>query len=520
MGKSSQALGRKGVGLILGDTAGPAEDLAPLLRQRVRAAAIVIAVAGGLSLLRYLAVGDSAPLAAFIVVIVVNLSIVALLSSRKALSVTVLRALELAVFGVTAVGCVFNFAIRLLAAARAGDETNLLLATNGLVIAFFIIVVLYGLLIPNRPLRTLTVVLPFALAPVVLLYVLGGSEPAVIETVPIVDQLTRTGAGVLLIFAVVTAVFGSYSLSTLRTEVSEARQIGQYKLIKKIGEGGMGEVWEARHALLARPAAIKLISTETIAGGSETPEVTAERFCREARATAQLDSPHTIGIFDFGTTSDSSLYYAMERLHGIDLESLIQRYGALPPERAIHFLRQCCESLAEAHEKGMIHRDIKPANLFSCHLGVKFDFTKVLDFGLVEVTGTQDPSLTQAGSVVGTPAFIPPEALTGAPLDGRSDLYSLGCVAYWLLTGEYVFPLPSVAEMTAAHLQTAPPKPSSHSEHDLPEGLDDLILACLAKEPEGRPQTATELDALLAACKPKRAWTQDRATAWWRLHIL
>src|SRR5262249_51464387 len=218
------------------------------------------------------------------------------------------------------------------------------------------------------------------------------------------------------------------------------QELGCYELVEKLDHGGMGEIWRARHRMLARPVAIKLIRPELL--GVRTPEEAAAlvgRFKREAEATAALHSSHTVSLHDFGVTPEGVFYYVMELLDGIDLESLVKRFGPLPPERVIHLLIQACESLAEAHEEGLIHRDVKPANVVTCHWGRKWDFVKVLDFGLVKATWSlgDDDRLTTDGVITGTPAFMAPEAaLGGRGLDARVDIYGLGCLAYWLLTGE------------------------------------------------------------------------------------
>ena len=314
------------------------------------------------------------------------------------------------------------------------------------------------------------------------------------------------------------AVIPSHIIEGLARQVSHARQMGSYQLSELIGSGGMGEVWRAHHRLLARPAAIKLIRGERFGGTSESSEqVATQRFRREAEAAASLRSPHTIQLYDFGVTRDRRFYIVMELLNGIDLESLVSRYGPMPAPRVVHVLRQACESLAEAHAAGMVHRDIKPANLHVCRLGLEYDFVKVLDFGLVKQdhgTGSQQPLLTAPDMATGTPAYLPPEMASGEPVDARADLYALGCVGYFLLTGRLVFEGDNALQIMIKHLQTRPVPPSERIATPVPTGLERVILSCLEKEPDRRPASATELSARLAACDMAR-WTQEDARRWW-----
>jgi eukaryotic-like serine/threonine-protein kinase len=318
------------------------------------------------------------------------------------------------------------------------------------------------------------------------------------------------------------AVIPSHVLSRLSRQVSRAREMGSYQLGALIGQGGMGEVWHAHHRLLARPAAIKLIRTEFLFDDGETSSKLAlQRLRREAEAAASLRSPHTIQLYDFGVTADGQFYLVMELLDGIDLESLVRRFGPQPARRVIHFLRQACHSLAEAHAIGLVHRDIKPANLHLCRLGLEYDFVKVLDFGLVKHdtrSASAQTLLSGPGMTSGTPAYMAPELVSGEPIDGRLDLYSLGCAGYFLLTGELVFEADSALRMIGQHLQAAPIPPSIRSGRAVPEALERLILACLAKEPDGRPATAAELARKLAAIDLV-PWSPEEAQAWWEANL-
>ncbi|MBI3934051.1 MAG: protein kinase [Acidobacteria bacterium] len=323
------------------------------------------------------------------------------------------------------------------------------------------------------------------------------------------------------LFAVFAIVLSRFIYS-MGLEMRQAREMGSYRLVEKIGAGGMGEVWRAEHRMLARPSAIKLVRSDVCNARDAQTGTLHRRFEREVQATAALRSPHTVAVYDFGSTDEGCFYYVMELLNGFDLETLVQRFGPQPPERVVHFLLQACESLAEAHSNGLIHRDIKPKNVFVCRLGLTYDFIKVLDFGLVKSSSTPDMSqeqLTMEGTTTGTPAYMPPEmALGKSSVDARSDLYSLGCVAYWLLTGKLVFEGNGPVPVLLAHIRDIPVPPSQRTELEIPDDLERVILACLEKDPDRRPQSAMELAGLLASCSLMESWGQQRAATWWRTH--
>jgi serine/threonine protein kinase len=314
------------------------------------------------------------------------------------------------------------------------------------------------------------------------------------------------------------AVVISHVVTGLGQQVAKAREMGSYQLGELLGRGGMGEVYYATHRMLARPAAIKLIRPEMI-GGSDpaAAQLAVARFRREAETAASLRSPHTVELYDFGVTDDQTLYFVMELLEGLNLELLVRRHGHMPASRVVHVLRQVCASLEEAHERGLVHRDIKPANIHIGRLGLVYDFVKVLDFGLVKpiTDGSIEHSLaTQGGLIVGTPGYTAPETALRTKVDGRADLYSVGCVAYYLLTGHHVFEGDTVMQVFAQHLQAVPTPPSQRGPSVVPPDLEELILSCLAKTPEERPQTAAELDRRLAAVGVE-PWTDLQAREWW-----
>lgn len=326
------------------------------------------------------------------------------------------------------------------------------------------------------------------------------------------------------LLVVLIAYVGARLVYRLGVDLERARDLGSYRLIEPLAQGGMGEVWRAQHRLLARPAAVKLIRPEVLGAASDARQSELhQRFEREAQATARLQSPHTIHLFDYGVAEDGAFYYVMELLDGFDLKTLVERFGPLSVERAVHLLRQMCHSLAEAHAVGLVHRDVTPANVVVCRYGRDVDFIKVLDFGLVKpqawATSSVDPTVTRADTAGGTPAFMSPEqALADRPLDGRSDIYALGCLAYWLVTGELVFAKNTPMATLVAHTQTPPAPPSTRTELPIPPAFDDLVLACLAKSPDDRPADAEALACRLDELSDVRRWTATRARAWWDAH--
>ena len=317
------------------------------------------------------------------------------------------------------------------------------------------------------------------------------------------------------------AVVISRVVTRLGQQVTKAREMGSYQLVTRLGGGGMGEVWRARHHMLARDAAIKLIHPDMLSRKSGSDAVLVRRrFEQEARTTASLRSPHTVELYDFGVTKDGVFYYVMELLDGIDLETLVKKFGPQPPARVVSILIQVCRSLADAHHHGLIHRDIKPTNIFLCRLGNEYDFVKVLDFGLVKVLGENETQLTVEGATTGTPAYMAPEMAVGnSTVDGRTDLYGLGCVAYWLITGNLVFEEKTATAMMLAHLQKVPVAPSKRIKLEVPVCLDHAIMTCLAKAPSHRPAGADVFARLLESCDDVGSWTLRDAEHWWHTNM-
>jgi len=375
-----------------------------------------------------------------------------------------------------------------------------------------VVILLFPMIVPNSPGRTLLAGLGAASMGLVgmMLATLRGAPAPTLTQVFFLNL-----PSILLAFA---AVVPARIVLRLGRQVSEARELGAYRLVEQIGRGGMGEVWRAEHRMLARPAAIKLIRPEAL-GASGSGATTLRRFEREAQATAALRSPHTIALYDFGIDDEGVFYYVMELLDGFDLYSLVSRFGPIEAPRAVYLLRQMCRSLAEAHQAGMIHRDIKPANVFTCRLGLDVDFVKVLDFGIVKTmpgAGGNEVALTAEHSVSGTPAFMAPEIVTGdEEPDGRVDIYALGCVAYWLVTGRLVFEAPNSVTMMMRHARDEPEPPSRRTELEVPASLETAILACLAKRTADRPASITELEARLADTGLDEGWTPAARERWW-----
>jgi len=313
---------------------------------------------------------------------------------------------------------------------------------------------------------------------------------------------------------VASATVASWVLFGLRQQIHEAKRLGQYILREKIGQGGMGLVYKADHALLRRPTAVKLLPPD-LAG-----EEAVKRFEREVQLTAGLRHPNTVTVFDYGRTSDGVFYYVMEFLGGGDLETIVRKTGPMPPARVRHVLEQMAAGLSEAHEIGLIHRDIKPANVLLEGDGPVADLAKIVDFGLVRETETEGvTSLTQTNSVMGTPLYMAPETISApSAVDARSDLYAVGAVGYFLLTGAPVFDGRTVVEICSHHLHTRPDPPSSRVDAPLPETLEEIVMRCLEKDPDARPQSAPELLELLGACEDVPLWTPADARAWWAEH--
>jgi hypothetical protein len=377
----------------------------------------------------------------------------------------------------------------------------------GLLVGMLVLAV-RAALVPSRPIVAMLVAAGAGLPILVGGYVHSLTSPFPGFT-PVVDLVLHAGWWAAI---TATTTFVSRTIYGLVTQVSRVTRLGQYTLIEKIGEGGMGEVYRAQHAMLRRPTAVKLMSPS-----HASPE-TLRRFEREVQLTSRLAHPNTIAIYDYGRTLDGVFYYAMEYLDGLSLERLVHEHGPQPAGRVVQIVAQVAEALGEAHALGLIHRDIKPANIMLCDRGGIPDLVKVLDFGLVKDLEGASPEtlqLTGTTSLTGTPLYMSPEAITHRDLDGRADLYALGAVAYFLLTGTPPFVARTVFEICAHHLYTQPESPSQRLGAPLPATVEALVLRCLAKDPAARPAGARELHDALTACRAEAGWSREEARAFW-----
>ncbi len=495
----------------------PAAEANRLLQLRVRAACLALGATHVAGLLGKLVFVWPAMVWIFPVLMIGLLSalVVALRRSRR-FSTFQLRQIELAVFGLSVAYIAIQQDCSLRYWTRRGGNVWALDCIDIALIASVVQMLFYGMVIPNTWRRAALIVPATFLVPLTTLGVRLAIDPGMFQAVRSVVTIEWFGA--CLLAALATAVLTLYGIHTvhgLRAELIRTRVLARYRLGDQIGSGGMGDVFQAEHVLMKRPCAIKLIRREFL---SEPTAVV--RFAREVHATSTLTHPNTIEIYDYGRTADGRLYYVMEYLHGLNLQTLVEHYGPLPPGRVIYFLRQACGALAEAHDLGIIHRDLKPANLFAAKLGGLSDFLKVLDFGLAKLLepppGGVEPSAQ--GKVRGTPAFMAPEQVLGdAKLDGRADLYALGCVGYYLLTGHPPFTERSRVDVLIAQVRD-PVAPLSEVKRDVPADLGDVIMKCLAKSPTDRYPDARALSQALASCNTAVMWNADRATSWWELN--
>jgi serine/threonine-protein kinase len=381
---------------------------------------------------------------------------------------------------------------------------------QSLSIQWFLLLVLYGVCIPNTARRASLFVVALAAVPLVLFAVLIDRE---VEWRMYLRQETLPVLVAWLVLGGAIAIYGSHRIRSIQKEIVASRQLGQYTLKQLLGKGGMGEVWLADHFLLKRPCAIKLIRPEK-AGDPRN----LARFAREVQAIVKLHHPNVVHVYDYGNAEDGTFYYVMEYLDGMDLEQMVRRYGPLPPERVVYLVEQIAAALKEAHAYGLVHRDIKPGNIIVCHGKGLCDVAKLVDFGIVrEQEVEKKPSLTQTGMVLGSPLYMSPEQIRGAALDGRSDLYSLGLVAYYLLTGTNPFRRSSPPAVFAAHLHEPAPQlgtvcPAAAGQ------LEAAIMRCLEKQPDGRFPDAESFEQALAHCPFVNRWSEQRAEAWWQQH--
>jgi serine/threonine-protein kinase len=405
--------------------------------------------------------------------------------------------------GLTIVACIFYAMLGMSASSSLSVALSVPLAMSYTLLGRSIIV-------PSSFRRTLWISAAGA-APTVV-YFTRQSVAAAFEQSPDAGRIFVLFGTLWCVFAVLAAAVNSRQLYGLRARIREIGKLGQYTLEEKLGEGGMGTVYRATHAMLRRPAAIKLLGKDR---SSEKDQV---RFEREVQLTSTLTHPNTIDIFDYGRTADGVFYYVMEYLDGLDLDRFVKQYGPLEPARAIHILAQVCGALGEAHARQLIHRDIKPANIVLTDRIDEPDVVKVVDFGLVRTLAT-DGDASRSEAITGTPMYLSPEAITTPEaVDERTDIYALGAVAYFLLAGRDVFSGETVVEVLSRHMLQEPSPPSVHLPKPLPADLERLVLQCLSKKPAERPQSASTLRASLLACEDAARYDRTAAFAWWREH--
>jgi serine/threonine-protein kinase len=418
-----------------------------------------------------------------------------------------LRAVETLVFGLPAAFLVWVEIYRGQAGLLATkSEARLCVAEMG--VLWVLLMQLYGVFVPNTLRRAVAVILSMATVPIVMSWALGAIYPAMAEVVADGGVLTLA---LWLAFGAVASIYSSHRFVMLRRQAYEARRLGSYTLSKRLGGGGMGDVYLAEHRFLKRPCAVKLIRPEF----SQDP-ATMARFETEVQSAARLTHPNTIEIYDYGRAEDGAFYYAMEYLPGMSLQQIVDRYGPMPPERVVHLLRPICGALREAHEGGLVHRDIKPGNIYAACIGGMPDFAKLLDFGLVKSLHRRDSGtqMTIVGTFVGSPLYSPPESALEGNIDPRGDIYSLGATAYFCLTGRAVFPGENPIKVLFAHANEQPTPPAA-VRPGIPRDLEAVVLKCLAKNPADRFAAAADLETALRACESSDSWTPSRAAAWW-----
>jgi serine/threonine-protein kinase len=503
----------RAVELVSGSGPAMSSEIERLLRARLGAVAICLAIGTAAFLVLGISTGNLVSVPGItlleIYLILCFSGLILLLYSRLNLSLPQLRYVEWGVFGHfgLVLAAMQTYQVSLLAKPGAPRLASALIV---FVTIWHGTMYVYAVMIPSTMRRSSVVVGLLASAPVLLLLIERTQYEVVRDLVELtgiayIATIMAIGAGI--------SVFTAHSIGALRKEAFEARRLGQYRLKELLGSGGMGEVRLAEHLLLKRPCAIKVIRPDRATDASALA-----RFEREVRAAAELTHPNTIAIYDYGRADDGSFYYVMEYLPGLTLAEMVERHGPLPPERVIHLLRQVCGALGEAHARGLVHRDVKPGNIIVTQRGGAFDFVKLLDFGLVKpaTDNAAANQLTQENMIAGSPLYMSPEqSVASHELDGRSDLYSLGAVAYFLMTGQPPFAGLSTMEVIVAHARDAV-TPPSRLNAAVPHDLEKAVLHCLEKDRNKRFQHAEDFDRALAGCELAGRWTQEQAIDWWR----
>ena len=487
------------------------EETCSVLRNRLRAVTLVLTLALVWWFLRHLLDVEGAIRSYHLLVLLIIVVSCAVLSSPVPLKLRHLRLIELSVAVATGFFSLAADMLRMVPAAEVGDGPAVVSANISNYFSWSILILVYGVFMPNDWRRATVVLIPAAFIPylVTLAVMLWKPDMATALQEHRFDMPIPTP-----FLAAFTSIYAAHVIHSGRLATYRLRHFAQYRLTRLIGSGGMGEVYEGQHVLLKRPCAVKLIRPDK----HDDPKA-LQRFEREVQATAKLSHWHTIDIYDYGQTMEGIFYYVMELLPGMNLADLVTRYGPIPSARAVHFLRQACGALQEAHDEGLIHRDLKPANLFAAQRGGAYDVTKVLDFGMVrEIQVQGDPGLTAENTVGGTPLYMSPEqCMASAEVDARCDIYSLGATAYYMLTGRPPFVDSSAMLLLLAHTKE-PVVPPSQLRAEIPKDLEAVVLRCLEKSPADRFQRADELGEALSRCACADGWTQKDAAAWWQSH--
>jgi len=496
--------------LSMADRSQFASETAVLLRRRLTAVAVVMAGVLAAAFVANFFVGNVPLVGIRAIVLAIQVVSACVLKSELELSLRRLRLIELTLFAAIAVQLLLMMSLRIFLFAADGGGASAVAVQYVFIAAWCILLFTYGVFLPNTWKRASAILFPAAVLPYLALLVLRTQFEQVATAL---DSTEFTAPIPLPFVAAVVAVYGTHVINSVRREAFQARRFGQYHLKDRLGAGGMGEVYRAEHQMLKRPCAIKLIRSE-----SEADAKAIARFEREVCSTAKLSHWNSVEVFDYGRTDDGTFYYVMELLPGMCLEDLVEQHGPLPPARAVHFLRQTCDALSEAHATGLIHRDIKPANIFAALRGGVYDVAKLLDFGLVrqtEVDVSEGQEGAKPGGFSGSPLYMAPEqAVDYNSADERSDIYALGGVAYFLLTGQPPFAGKTPFELILAHARRKPKSPAERSAN-VPADVAQVVLRCLAKAPADRYQSASELEQALAACACADDWTAEDAAAWW-----
>ncbi len=506
--------GHAGIALVQGSIASLGRETGDLRRSRIAAAAfLLMLVYLALFIWNFSTLGSGIPTVWIIMATRFLLagSVLGLLLSPIGSSARSVRFLEFVLFGgLTILLVLSQYKVNEVLLGR-GDVPGVVAFVKNGVIQAILLIILFGMFVPNPPKLVAWSALGMALSPLIAATMLS-EEPALADAIARFRSVEATGTNIVfLLLAAGVSIFGSMVLNGLRSELHEAKKFGQYRLLNRIGAGGMGEVYLAEHALLKRPCALKLIKPEA---GADP--LALARFEREVQSSARLAHHNTIEIYDYGHTDDGTFYYVMEYLRGLSLADLIQREGSIPPGRLIYLFRQVCAGLSEAHMLGLVHRDLKPANVYIARLGGETDVAKVLDFGLVKITqGPEAVALTAEMRVSGTPLYMAPEqAMADRSLDARADVYALGAMMYHAATGRPPFGGETPFAVMMAHVRDDL-TPPSEIKPEIPADLEAVILKCLAKKPADRYQSVRDIGDDLAACACAADWNARKADEWW-----